>query len=628
MHPADGRSGFEPRTADPRSSGPGFSGLRLLSSPLPLDCYELRGVIAEGAAAVVYLGTDRMLRVPVAIREYMPQGFASRDATSRVVPLSPAQELPFARGLQAFIDEARTLARCDHPCLLRIVRLLEANGTAYSVMPHYVGRRLTDVRRDATAPYDERQLRALLADLLGALEAFHALGSVHGGVSPDNILLLQNGRPVLLRPRAQSRATTGEPIDTLTRYMNARKEPVPASVVSATGPGSDLRDAARVIRFLMVGEWAGNHSLAWSRGGSWREGADGPWLTGPQVHYSRSLLEALDAAESLLPERRPRSIAEFREWLKEAPRSEPEVAGVRRHDRAAPADDVSLRESQEKTVPAVALASEAPELPEPERGLAPETSPDVDPALTAQPCIAPAATLQPTPPTARRAEMDPRAETVDGEIPAIAISDRDLRTRRMALKSAVVLVILVVPAIGAWLLNRPPVVIQGWSRALAPPSLVPSRNASNSVANAAPRLPDAGSQAASSAIESRGAFTGTSPEDLRSAAPAVGDLAADRAPLTSPTTPAPATTAPENSAVLPQSADTEALSKPVAPEAPPSPPAAATLPQSPPKQSSPRAFCAPRTQFALYRCMQTQCSYPRWSHHAECIRLRSTDDVR
>ena len=586
MHPSDGLSGFEPRTADTPSRGPGFSGLRLLSSPVSLDCYELRGVIAEGTAAVVYLGTDRTLRVPVAIREYMPQGFASRDATSGVLPLSPEQERPFARGLQAFIDEARTLARCDHPSLLRIVRLLEVNGTAYSVMPHYVGRRLTDVRRGARTAYDEQQLRALLAELLGALEAFHTFGGVHGGVSPDNILLLQNGRPVLLRPRAQSRETSGEPIDTVTGYMKDRSEPEAASVSSAIGPWTDLRDAARVIRFLMPGEWAGNHFVAPGPGRSPGEGSDDASLTGPQARYSRSLLEALDAAESLLPERRPRSVAEFREWLKKAPPSEPTVGGAHRHDSAALADDVSVHESQENTVPAVAVASGGPELPETERGLVPETTPALDPTLTAEPGIATPAAPLPLPPTAGRAEGDPPAAAVDLEAAPKAKFRRDLRNRRMALKSAVVLGILAVPAIGTWLLNRPPVAIQGWSRVLTQPSLIPSRSER-----------------------------------------ALGDPAADRAPLASPTTAAPTTTAPENSRVLARPGETDALATPLASEAPPSSAAAALVPQSPPKQGSPREFCAPRTQFALYRCMQTQCRHPRWSHHAECIRLRATDDV-
>ncbi len=585
MHPPDGFSGFEPRTADDvPSRGAGFSGLRLLSNPVPLDCYELRGVIAKGTAAVVYLGTDRTLRVPVAIREYMPQALAWRDARFAVVPLSPAQEIPFARGLQAFIHEARTLARCDHPSLLRIVRLLEANGTAYSVMPHYVGRSLTDVRREANAAQDEQQLRALLAELLGALDVFHAFGGVHGGVSPDNILLLQNGRPVLLRPRAQCREASGEPIDTL----NNRREPEAASLGSAAGLWTDLRDAARVIRFLMVGESAGN--------------------------YSRSLLEALDAAESPFPERRPRSVAQFREWLKETP-SEPAVAGARRHDSAAPADDASIRESQEITLPAVTLASGAPELPEPERGPAPETTPDFDPAPTARPCVTGAAPI-PTLPTAGRAEHDAPAETVDRETRARAKSHRELRTRRMAFKSAVVLGVLAVPAMGTWLLNRPPVAIKGWSRALAPPSLMPSRNPQNSVAIAVPTLPEG----ASGPRESDGA--GTSADGVRSAAPAVGELAADRAPLRTRTPTASATTAPETSGVLLPPGDPDAQSAPVARQAPPAPATAAA------NQGSPRESCAPRTQFALYRCMQTQCRHPRWSHHAECIRLRATDEVQ
>ena len=92
--------------------------------------------------------------------------------------------------------------------------------------------------------------------------------------------------------------------------------------------------------------------------------------------------------------------------------------------------------------------------------------------------------------------------------------------RRMALKSAIVLGILAVPALGTWLLNPPPVAIQGWSRALAPPSLVPSRNAPNSVATAALSRPEEAAQAASGPLESGGASTGTSPDGLRSAAPA------------------------------------------------------------------------------------------------------------
>jgi len=55
---------------------------------------------------------------------------------------------------------------------------------------------------------------------------------------------------------------------------------------------------------------------------------------------------------------------------------------------------------------------------------------------------------------------------------------------------------------------------------------------------------------------------------------------------------------------------------------PPAPKVAA-----PPPMTNPREACSGRTQFALYRCMQTQCAAARWSEHPQCIRLRATDSV-
>ena len=43
--------------------------------------------------------------------------------------------------------------------------------------------------------------------------------------------------------------------------------------------------------------------------------------------------------------------------------------------------------------------------------------------------------------------------------------------------------------------------------------------------------------------------------------------------------------------------------------------------------SSPRAACEPRTEFALYRCMQTQCERTQWFQHPQCIRLRLRDEI-
>ena len=68
-------------------------------------------------------------------------------------------------------------------------------------------------------------------------------------------------------------------------------------------------------------------------------------------------------------------------------------------------------------------------------------------------------------------------------------------------------------------------------------------------------------------------------------------------------------------------------------EAKAKPPAADKVPKTskstrtPEPAASPRAECGARTDFALYRCMKTECQLPRWTQHAECQRLRATDSV-
>jgi serine/threonine protein kinase len=43
--------------------------------------------------------------------------------------------------------------------------------------------------------------------------------------------------------------------------------------------------------------------------------------------------------------------------------------------------------------------------------------------------------------------------------------------------------------------------------------------------------------------------------------------------------------------------------------------------------TSPRELCGGRTQFSLYRCMQTQCAQAAWSQHVQCKLLRTRDLV-
>ena len=111
-----------------------------LPEGMRLRDYEIVGPIGEGGFGIVYLAWDHSLEQHVAIKEYLPAILATRaSVSSAVVVKSQRHRDSFRVGMRSFLNEARLLARFDHPSLVRVLQFWEANGTAYMAMPYYEG---------------------------------------------------------------------------------------------------------------------------------------------------------------------------------------------------------------------------------------------------------------------------------------------------------------------------------------------------------------------------------------------------------------------------------------------------------------------------------------------------------
>jgi serine/threonine protein kinase len=97
--------------------------------------FEVLGVLGIGGFGVVYLAQDHSLERQVALKEYMPSSLAIRGEGAQITLRTEAYADTYAAGLRSFVNEARLLARFDHPSLLKVYRFWEDNGTAYMVMP-------------------------------------------------------------------------------------------------------------------------------------------------------------------------------------------------------------------------------------------------------------------------------------------------------------------------------------------------------------------------------------------------------------------------------------------------------------------------------------------------------------
>src|SRR5258706_8469234 len=102
---------------------------------------------------------------------------------------SGERQATFESGLRGFIDEARLLAKFEHPALVKVLRFWEANGTAYMAMPHYQGRTLREILRSDPGFATEAALKALISPLLEAADLLHAEKCFHRDIAPDNIIV-------------------------------------------------------------------------------------------------------------------------------------------------------------------------------------------------------------------------------------------------------------------------------------------------------------------------------------------------------------------------------------------------------------------------------------------------------
>jgi serine/threonine protein kinase len=282
-----------------------------LPSGTRLGEFELLSVVGAGGFGIVYLAHDLALQRQVAIKEYMPASLAERTPAFTVSVRSQRDAETFEAGLRSFVNEARLLARFDHPSLLKVYRFWEANGTAYMVMPYYAGITLAQHLKQATRPPDEAWLRALLAQLLQVLEVLHAAQCLHRDIAPDNVLVLPVGRPLLLDFGAARRVISNRKRD-LTVIFKPGYAPVEQYGGHAElrqGPWTDLYALASVAYLAITGHKPppAVQRLLIDRYEPLARVAAGL--------YNPGFLQALDRALALMPQDRPQTAAELRAML-------------------------------------------------------------------------------------------------------------------------------------------------------------------------------------------------------------------------------------------------------------------------------------------------------------------------
>ncbi len=162
--------------------------------------YIVGRVLGQGGFGVTYLAWDHTLEIKTAIKEFLPEGMASRTGGSpQVSAQGGSLGEQFRYGMDSFLSEARVLAKfIGHPNIVGIRGYFQENGTAYLVMEYVEGVSFKEQIARAGGRVGWREAVDVLRPVMEALSAVHEAGILHRDVTPDNIYLTGDGSVKLL----------------------------------------------------------------------------------------------------------------------------------------------------------------------------------------------------------------------------------------------------------------------------------------------------------------------------------------------------------------------------------------------------------------------------------------------
>lgn len=144
--------------------------------------YHILELLGEGGMATVYKAHDPRLERDVAIKVIRREAFPPEDIDML---------------LKRFEREAKALGKLSHPNIVGVIDYGEHDGSPYLVMVYVPGGTLKDRLGYPFPPMPWRDAVRMLLPIARALEYVHERGIINRDVKPSNILMTEDGQPLL-----------------------------------------------------------------------------------------------------------------------------------------------------------------------------------------------------------------------------------------------------------------------------------------------------------------------------------------------------------------------------------------------------------------------------------------------
>lgn len=145
--------------------------------PKKVGRYEIKSELGRGGMATVYLGYDQRFEREVAVK------------------ILPAEFLHDPQFSVRFHREAKVIAALEHPAIVPVYDVGEADGLPYFVMRYMDGGSLADLL--AKGEFSLKKAARIINTIAPALDEAHTKGIIHRDLKPANILFDHSEQPYL-----------------------------------------------------------------------------------------------------------------------------------------------------------------------------------------------------------------------------------------------------------------------------------------------------------------------------------------------------------------------------------------------------------------------------------------------
>ena len=286
--------------------------------------YKIEKSLGQGGFGITYLAEQTNLGRKVCIKEFFMKEYGERtessDADSDATVLTGVSAVTSAaaeimgRYREKFVKEARTIARLDHPGIVRIHDVFEENGTAYYVMDYIEGENLNDLVKREGALSEDRAL-GYIRQVGDALTYVHGKSIMHLDVKPSNVIVRKSDGNAILIDFGTAKQYDSDGFQTSTTPIGLSAGYAPIELmkiggVSTFSPETDVYSLGASLYYLVTGQNPPEASVRMEML------MEGDKLEFPK-HISSSTIEAIETAMQSRKQR-PHSILDFLHMLSES----------------------------------------------------------------------------------------------------------------------------------------------------------------------------------------------------------------------------------------------------------------------------------------------------------------------